>query len=170
MEKDEKHGVNPQNASHNLDARLDDQSEPPDRDVVEADFAAEAHGFTAYEKTGQGSSYEGGALDDGESGPDGSAKASPLETGLATPAGRLVLQLRWLRHAILRKVQPLASAELTTAGSDCWFFCSGMYKAEHGGAGCSLRAVRGIELSHGACNILVDRIVTDVQPVANLLR
>lgn len=68
MNKDDKKRVNADNASHNLDARIDDQRRRPSRDVADADFAAEAHGFTAFENTGQGSSYRGGALDEA---PDG---------------------------------------------------------------------------------------------------
>ena len=64
MKKDEKKRVNADNASHNLDAQIDDQRKKPSRDVTDADFAAEAHGFTAFESTGQGSSYRGGALDE----------------------------------------------------------------------------------------------------------
>lgn len=64
MNKDDKKRVNADNASHNLDARIDDQRKRPSRDVADADFAAEAHGFTAFENTGQGSSYRGGALDE----------------------------------------------------------------------------------------------------------
>lgn len=76
MEKDDHKGVNADNASHNLDSRIDDQHKQPSRDVADADFAAEAHGFTAFENTGQGSSYRGGALDeelDDESDEDDSA-------------------------------------------------------------------------------------------------
>lgn len=64
MNKDDKKRVNADNASHNLDARIDDQRRRPSRDVADADFAAEAHGFTAFENTGQGSSYRGGALEE----------------------------------------------------------------------------------------------------------
>jgi len=96
MEKDEKHCVNPQNASHNLDSKLTNQSEPPPRDVVEADFAAEAHGFTAYENTGQGSSYQGGGIgpepDEGAAA-SGAAKSSLL-AGLLTRVRHRVLRVR----------------------------------------------------------------------------
>lgn len=61
---DDTRRLNPDNASHNLDAQIDDQRRKPSRDVADADFAAEAHGFTAFENTGQGSSYRGGALHD----------------------------------------------------------------------------------------------------------
>ncbi|HKL52513.1 MAG TPA: hypothetical protein VJ902_01020 [Wenzhouxiangellaceae bacterium] len=64
MKKDDEQRVNADNASHNLDSRIDDQQKKPSRDVADADFAAEAHGFTAFENTGQGSSYRGGALDE----------------------------------------------------------------------------------------------------------
>lgn len=64
MEKEDEKGVNAENASHNLDSRIDDQRKRPSRDVSDADFAAEAHGFTAFENTDQGSSYRGGALDE----------------------------------------------------------------------------------------------------------
>ncbi|HMB38146.1 MAG TPA: hypothetical protein VKO85_03630 [Wenzhouxiangellaceae bacterium] len=64
MKKDDTQCVNPDNASHNLDSKLKDQRRRPSRDVAEADFAAEAHGFTAFENTGQGSRYQGGALDE----------------------------------------------------------------------------------------------------------
>ena len=64
MDKDEENRVNADNASHNLDSKIDDQRKRPSRDVADADFAAEAHGFTAFENTGQGSSYRGGALED----------------------------------------------------------------------------------------------------------
>jgi hypothetical protein len=59
MADHEKLRINPDNAIHNLDAKLEDQDRAPTRDVAEADFAAEAHGFTAYEEAGHGSTYDG---------------------------------------------------------------------------------------------------------------
>jgi len=64
MNKDDEKGVNADNACHNLDSKIGDQRKRPSRDVADADFAAEAHGFTAFENTGQGSSYRGGALEE----------------------------------------------------------------------------------------------------------
>jgi hypothetical protein len=51
-------------ASHNLEHA--DQPEtvnpdqPPERDPGEADFAAEAHGFTGFESAGKGADYKSG--------------------------------------------------------------------------------------------------------------
>ena len=73
MKTDKKQRVNADNASHNLDAQIDDQGKKPSRDVADADFAAEAHGFTAYEKAGLGSSYEGASEIAG-----GSARRGPV--------------------------------------------------------------------------------------------
>jgi len=73
MAEKQKLSINPDNASHNLDSKLEDQDRPPTRDVLEADFAAEAHGFTAYEKAGLGSSYEGASEIAG-----GSARRGPV--------------------------------------------------------------------------------------------
>ena len=56
--------MSPENAVHNLDmdaqevAALADRA--PQRDVLEADFAAEAHGFSAFEAVGRGSDFERG--------------------------------------------------------------------------------------------------------------
>jgi len=52
-------GINSENATHNLDAIPDRTDRAPQRDVGEADFAAEAHGFTGFENVGQGSRYGG---------------------------------------------------------------------------------------------------------------
>lgn len=52
----------PEQASHNLE--YSDQSQrinpqkPPARAVEDADFAAEAHGFTGFERVGKGASYK----------------------------------------------------------------------------------------------------------------
>lgn len=54
--------TNPEQASHNLEYSdqqplLNDNC-PPIRDTLDADFAAEAHGFTGFEKAGKGSRYK----------------------------------------------------------------------------------------------------------------
>ena len=55
-------GISPENANHNLDMTEDETEETcedePERDQREADFAAEAHGFTGPEKAKRGSGYE----------------------------------------------------------------------------------------------------------------
>lgn len=56
---DRRRGIDSHNASHNLDAVPENPDHRPPRDVQEADFAAEAHGFTGYEKAGRGSRYGG---------------------------------------------------------------------------------------------------------------
>jgi quercetin dioxygenase-like cupin family protein len=56
---EKKHRLNCENEPHNLDAHLDRERQPPERDVSDADFAAEAHGFTGYENAGHGSSHSG---------------------------------------------------------------------------------------------------------------
>ncbi|MBY6204241.1 cupin domain-containing protein [Halomonas denitrificans] len=50
-------GIDSENAPHNLDADGKDVDGAPKRDVREADFAAEAHGFTGFERAGRGSDY-----------------------------------------------------------------------------------------------------------------
>lgn len=50
-------GIDSENAPHNLDADGKDVEGAPKRDVREGDFAAEAHGFTGFEKAGRGSDY-----------------------------------------------------------------------------------------------------------------
>lgn len=55
----QKHRLNCDNEPHNLDAGVDQDNQPPDRDVAGADFSAEAHGFTGFENAGQGSSHVG---------------------------------------------------------------------------------------------------------------
>ncbi len=51
----------PENRVHNLDITAEECEElgdrPPVRDVSEADFAAEAHGFTGFERVDKGSRY-----------------------------------------------------------------------------------------------------------------
>jgi hypothetical protein len=51
-------------ASHNLEHADQPQSinteQPPERDPGEADFAAEAHGFTGFESAGKGADYKSG--------------------------------------------------------------------------------------------------------------
>ncbi|MDX1627020.1 MAG: cupin domain-containing protein, partial [Wenzhouxiangellaceae bacterium] len=56
---DPKKGLNHDNESHNLDSRVEDPSQRPSREVGQADFAAEAHGFTGFEKAGHGSTHRG---------------------------------------------------------------------------------------------------------------
>ncbi len=56
--------TNPELTEHNLEqadrpAAIDTHG-PPVRDVTEADFGAEAHGFTGYELAGRGSQYKSG--------------------------------------------------------------------------------------------------------------
>ena len=55
-------GVTPENASHNMDMTEEEVEtaceDEPERDPGEADFAAEAHGFTGPEKADRGSEYE----------------------------------------------------------------------------------------------------------------
>jgi hypothetical protein len=54
--------TNPEQASHNLEYsdRMQqwDKHRPPIRDTLDADFAAEAHGFTGFEMAGKGSRYK----------------------------------------------------------------------------------------------------------------
>lgn len=54
----------PEQASHNLEhadhPQQIDTDHPPTRDVGEADFAAEAHGFTGFEAAGKGADYKSG--------------------------------------------------------------------------------------------------------------
>lgn len=54
--------TNPEQASHNLEysdqPQQLDKSSPPIRDTLDADFAAEAHGFTGFENIGKGSRYK----------------------------------------------------------------------------------------------------------------
>lgn len=59
MAEKDKHCLNSENEPHNLDSRVEDERRPPPRGADEADFAAEAHGFTGYEKAGQGSLHRG---------------------------------------------------------------------------------------------------------------
>lgn len=51
-------------ASHNLEhadrPHQVDTQHPPKRDVGEADFGAEAHGFTGFEAAGKGADYKSG--------------------------------------------------------------------------------------------------------------
>lgn len=59
----------PEQAAHNLEhsenTRAIDSTSPPVRDVSEADFAAEAHGFSGFEAVAKGSEYRGNAPCDG---------------------------------------------------------------------------------------------------------
>jgi len=54
--------TNPEQASHNLEYSDQHQQStencPPTRNVLDADFAAEAHGFTGFESVGKGSRYK----------------------------------------------------------------------------------------------------------------
>lgn len=54
--------ISPENAVHNLDIDPDERAalakRAPQREVGEADFAAEAHGFSAFEAVGYGSDYD----------------------------------------------------------------------------------------------------------------
>ena len=54
--------TNPEQASHNLEYSDQPQrwksNHPPIRDPLDADFAAEAHGFTGFEMVGRGSRYK----------------------------------------------------------------------------------------------------------------
>lgn len=54
--------TNPEQASHNLEYSDHQQrlvgNSSPIRDVLDADFAAEAHGFTGFETVGKGSRYK----------------------------------------------------------------------------------------------------------------
>ena len=59
MAEQDKHCLNSENEPHNLDSRIEDERRPPPRGADEADFAAEAHGFTGYENAGQGSRHRG---------------------------------------------------------------------------------------------------------------
>jgi len=71
MAKQDEHCLNSDNEPHNLDSHVEDERRPPPRSVEEADFAAEAHGFTGYEKAGQGSCHRGNdstAASDGDTG------------------------------------------------------------------------------------------------------
>ena len=56
--------TSPEQASHNLEysdrVQQLDMNRPPIRDTLDADFAAEAHGFTGFEKVGKGSRYKSG--------------------------------------------------------------------------------------------------------------
>ena len=49
----------PENVSHNHDFDPEEaaglENTPPQRDVTEADFGAEYHGFTGFERAGKGS-------------------------------------------------------------------------------------------------------------------
>jgi hypothetical protein len=58
--------TSPEQASHNLEysdrAQQLDMNRPPIRDPLDADFAAEAHGFTGFEKVGKGSRYKSVSL------------------------------------------------------------------------------------------------------------
>lgn len=63
---DRPNGINSENAAHNLEATPERTDRKPVRDVGEADFAAEAHGFTGFEKAGRGSCYGGGHRDQKE--------------------------------------------------------------------------------------------------------
>jgi hypothetical protein len=51
-------------ASHNLEhadqPKTINPEQPPERDPGEADFAAEAHGFTGFESVGKGANYKSG--------------------------------------------------------------------------------------------------------------
>lgn len=51
-------------ASHNLEhadrLKTLNPEQPPERDPGEADFAAEAHGFTGFESAGKGANYKSG--------------------------------------------------------------------------------------------------------------
>jgi hypothetical protein len=58
-------GITGENAEHNHDGVAANTDGPPERDVLDADFAAEAHGFTGFEKAGRGSCYAGGSLEAG---------------------------------------------------------------------------------------------------------
>ena len=59
--------ISPENAPHNLEFSEDENRQcelkPPERDLREADFAAEAHGFTGFEQAGRGSSYRASAAE-----------------------------------------------------------------------------------------------------------
>lgn len=57
-------GIDSENAPHNLDVDEKDIDGAPKRDVREADFAAEAHGFTGYESAGRGSTYRNASNSD----------------------------------------------------------------------------------------------------------
>jgi hypothetical protein len=63
MSEDKRTGISGEDAAHNHDGKTERQDRPPKRDVVEADFGAEAHGFTGYERVGRGSCYAGGSLE-----------------------------------------------------------------------------------------------------------
>lgn len=69
MAEKDKHCLNCENEPRNLDSRVEDERRPPPRGADEADFAAEAHGFTGYEKAGHGSRHRGkqstGEIDSG---------------------------------------------------------------------------------------------------------
>lgn len=107
MSDDEKRGVNADNASHNPDSKVKDQRRRPTRDVSEADFAAEAHGFTAFENAGQGSTYPGGALEDNErTGKAARTKdqsMNPSRNHSASPEGSRVARLRASIRQFLNK-------------------------------------------------------------------
>jgi mannose-6-phosphate isomerase-like protein (cupin superfamily) len=65
MVRNSKRGITGENAEHNHDGVVGRTDRPPERDVLEADFAAEAHGFTGFERAGRGSCY-GGSSSEGE--------------------------------------------------------------------------------------------------------
>lgn len=52
----------PENVAHNLDIGREEakalEDTPPQRDVSEADFGAEYHGFTGFERAGKGSRFK----------------------------------------------------------------------------------------------------------------
>jgi mannose-6-phosphate isomerase-like protein (cupin superfamily) len=86
---DRRRGINSENASHNLDAVSAPRDRKPDRGVGEADFAAEAHGFTGFEKAGRGSGYAGARPDAKEKAMSKHVlKGESIETG---PLGDLQL-------------------------------------------------------------------------------
>lgn len=82
-------GTNSENASHNHDGVPDRVDRRPARDVTEADFAAEAHGFTGFEKAGRGSCYRGNeSINEEQSMSDNILKGESIESG---PLGDLQL-------------------------------------------------------------------------------
>ena len=82
-------GTNSENASHNHDGVPHRVDRRPVRDVAEADFAAEAHGFTGFEKAGRGSCYRGnGSINEEQSMSDNILKGESIDSG---PLGDLQL-------------------------------------------------------------------------------
>ncbi len=93
-------GIDSENAPHNLDVDEKEIDGAPKRDVREADFAAEAHGFTGYEQAGRGSTYRNESNSDTQDEPAaaqvlrrGESEAGPLGERYLVQGARVGLRM-----------------------------------------------------------------------------